>query len=144
MGLNLSGKSIFVNTAPIIYFIEEKPIFLDKLFRLFSAAEKGELFINTSIITFLEVLVLPIRLKQNDLADQYEKILFNSSGINVIDIDRRIAKKSAYIRSVYGLKTPDAIQIATAIENDADIFLTNDAEFKKINEIEILFLSQDF
>ena len=67
MGLNLSGKSIFVDTAPIIYFIEEKPIFLDKLFRLFSAAEKGELFLITSVITFLEVLVLPLRLKQNDL-----------------------------------------------------------------------------
>lgn len=33
MGLNLSGKTIFIDTAPIVYFIEERPIFLDKVSR---------------------------------------------------------------------------------------------------------------
>jgi predicted nucleic acid-binding protein len=51
-----------------------------------------------------------------------------------------IAKKAAGLRAKYGLKTPDAIQFATAIYGSADYFLTNDIRLKVVREIEIFIL----
>lgn len=44
------------------------------------------------------------------------------------------------LRVNYNLKTPDAIQLATAMENNTDVFLTNDERLKRVKEIEVLTL----
>jgi len=64
-----------------------------------SAAERGEFQIVTSMVTLIEVLVHPIRSGRAD---------------------------PARLRAIHGLRTPDAIQLATAIRNGATSFLTND------------------
>ena len=40
-----------------------------------------------------------------------------------------------------GQKTPDAIQIATAVVGGAEALITNDVNLKKVKEIEILVLN---
>ena len=40
------------------------------------------------------------------------------------------------------IRTPDAIQIATAIQNDAEFFLTNDKGFQNISNLNILILDE--
>jgi len=49
---------------------------------------------------------------------------------------------SIAFRAKYGLKTPDSIQVATAIYTSADYFLTNDIRLKAIKEIETLVLDE--
>lgn len=44
------------------------------------------------------------------------------------------------LNAKYGLKTPDSIQLATAVYSSADYFLTNDIRLKAVEEIEILVL----
>jgi len=46
------------------------------------------------------------------------------------------------LRAKYGIRTPDALQIASAIENQASIFLYNDYNLKKIKEIETSVLKE--
>ena len=58
-----------------------------------------------------------------------------------------MAEKAAELRAKYDgnglkLKTPDAIQIATGILNEAEIFLTNDTDLKQIEEIEVIVLDE--
>jgi predicted nucleic acid-binding protein len=43
--------------------------------------------------------------------------------------------KASYLRATYTLRTPDAIQLATAIYSQADFFLTNDKQLSAITEI---------
>ena len=38
------------------------------------------------------------------------------------------------------MKTPDAIQLATAIIATTDFFLTNDPALKKVKEVEVIIL----
>jgi predicted nucleic acid-binding protein len=45
-------------------------------------------------------------------------------------------------RVKYGLKTPDAVQIATAAVSGADYIITNDKKWKKIKEVHIVLLSE--
>ena len=52
----------------------------------------------------------------------------------------QVVVRAAQIRARQGLRTSDAIMIATAIESDATLAVTNDRDWKKLDEIEILLL----
>ncbi|HAH24249.1 MAG TPA: hypothetical protein DCL77_10935 [Prolixibacteraceae bacterium] len=83
-----------------------------------------------------------MRMKENQLVEQYQSILCNSPSIDIFDLTIEIAKKAAAYRAKYGLKTPDSIQIATAVDASADFFFTNDIRLKAVKEIEILVLDE--
>ncbi len=84
-----------------------------------------------------------MRLKRSDLVDQYEKILTTSPNIDIFDIDIEVSKQAAQLRVEYNLKTPDSIQLATATVNNAKVFLTNDADFKRVTGLEVLTLENN-
>jgi predicted nucleic acid-binding protein len=46
------------------------------------------------------------------------------------------------LRANYNLRTPDAIQLATAIQARATAFLTNDSFLTSVSDLEILILDQ--
>jgi predicted nucleic acid-binding protein len=144
MGLiqKLTNKIVFLDTAPLIYYIEEKQQYLPLLDKLFLANSKGRFLLKTSVVTLIEVLVEPIRQNEFLLVEQYQKILCNSPTVEILDINIEISKKSAELRAKYGLRTPDAIQLATAIYASADYFLTNDLRLKVVKEIEVLVLDE--
>ncbi len=144
MGLiqKLRDKKVFLDTAPLIYYIEENKQYSPILNKLFSDNSKGEFQFQTSVITLLEVLVLPIRMNEIQLVEQYQSILCNSPSITIFDLNIEIAKKAAEFRAKYGLKTPDSIQLATSAFASADYFLTNDIRLKAVKEIKILVLDE--
>lgn len=122
VGTGFKNKSVFIDTAPLIYFIEGHSRYQAPLKELFSFADNSELAFITSTITLIEVLVKPYMADRADIAMQYQQLLLNSPGIELYDVNSTIAIKAAKLRAEYQLKTPDAIQLATAIENNAVIF----------------------
>jgi predicted nucleic acid-binding protein len=42
----------------------------------------------------------------------------------------------------YRLRTPDAIHLATALHQGADIFLTNDHALLQVNEVPVLLIDE--
>ena len=132
----------FLDTAPLIYYIEggskHQPI-LDQLFRLNSRAKFT--FV-TSTITLLEVLVKPLRDGKSDIAQQYRDILTMAMWNEMHDITSDIAEVAAKLRAKYGFRTPDAIQIATGIATKSNYFLTNDAKLKQVTEINVVTLEE--
>jgi len=87
-------------------------------------------------------LVKPLRDGQSVLADKYKNILTKAAGIEIFDITIDLAAKAAELRAKYNLRTPDAIQIATAIDNKAAYFLTNDLRLKSVSEVKLITLSE--
>ncbi|WP_045214010.1 type II toxin-antitoxin system VapC family toxin [Desulfonatronovibrio magnus] len=135
----LSGTTIGLDTAPLIYFIEEKSPYLSVLEPFFVEMEKGSLLVSTSTITLLEVLVYPLRLGNYSLASNYKDILLNSKMITV-EISHSISERAASLRAKHNIRTPDALQISAAIETGAAYFLTNDLRLPTIPSIEIITL----
>ena len=140
MGLikQLYGKKIFLDTAPLIYFMEAESSFLSLLNELFSPLNDCKFI--TSVITLSEVLVMPFRAGKPQLAEQYKEILTMSENIDILDINIEIAKETAKIRADYSIKTPDAIQLATAKYSHVDYFLTNDLRLKSFKDLNIITL----
>jgi predicted nucleic acid-binding protein len=139
----IRGKRISIDTAPFIYFIEKNPDYINLVKPIFSEIENEEIDAVTSTITLLEVLVLPLKLKREILAEQYRDILLYTDGLFTYEISHDISEMAAKLRVKYNIRTPDAIQIATGIIHNADAFITNDISLKKVDDIKV-FALDDF
>ena len=80
--------------------------------------------------------------KGEDLGSLYREYFRDSSTIEVLAVDWPIAEEAARIRSAYRLRTPDAIQIATAIVAEADVFITNDRALVRVSEISVVLFDE--
>jgi hypothetical protein len=87
MGLiqKLSNKKVFLDTAPLTYYIEENQQYSPIPDKLFLANSKGKFLFLTSTITLIEVLVMPIRQNELQVVEQYAEILYNSLTINLME-----------------------------------------------------------
>ena len=77
----LRGAIVGLDTAPLIYFIEENPTYLPIVRRFFEAVDRGEFRAVTSVLTLTEVLIHPLRHGDHNLADQYRRILLHASQV---------------------------------------------------------------
>jgi len=136
----INGETVFIDTSPFIYFVERKPVYVDTLRPVFNAIDAGELRAITSIITYTEVLVHPFRHGNQDLAEQYETLLLETPSLTIVPFNLKLAKQTAEIRATHGLKTPDAIQWATAVRYGVKFFLTNDRSFQRFSEPHVLVM----
>jgi predicted nucleic acid-binding protein len=140
---DLDGTVVGIDTAifvSFIYFIEEHPRFLPVLDPLFEAADAGRRMLATSVLTLLEVLVVPYRAGNQVLADRYEALLTRSRGIRVIDLGREQLRAAAKLRAVTGIKTPDALQVVAALTAGCSTFLTTDRRLPRIPGLRVLQL----
>jgi predicted nucleic acid-binding protein len=137
---SLTNKIVGLDTAPLIYFVEENPIYTPLVDPFFTALDSADFQVVTSTVTLLEVLVQPFRVGDYQLASQYRDILLSQNSLAVAGMSPKIAEQAARLRASYNLRTPDAIQLATAIEAGASTFLTNDQRLTTITEIQILVL----
>ena len=138
----LHGATVGLDTAPLIYFIERHPAYLPLVRPFFVAVEDGLIRALTSTLTLTEVLIHPYRRNDADLAHQYYRILHGAPNLSMCATSAQIAADAARIRAVYGLKTPDAIQLATALSEKATAFLTNDAAIGSLPGIEVIILEK--
>ncbi len=138
---NLLGKRVFIDTAPIIYYIENHHKYRSLLDNLFELNAQGKIMFVTSSLTLMEVLVQPLRMQKPAIADKYLKILTSTSTLEIVDLTVKISKKAAELRAKYNFKTPDAIQLATALVQQCHFFLTNDDQLK-IDEIKSIVINK--
>ncbi len=137
----ITGRLVAFDTAPLIYYIEENRNYLPLVADLFEAIDNGSARGMTSVLTLQEVLVKPLRDGRADIADKYRQILTDSLNITLYPIGEAICETAAQLRSRYAwLRTPDALQIATALNYQAEIIITNDERWQRLSEIDVTVL----
>lgn len=125
-------RKVAIDSNCFIYLIEGSA-YAESLMELFQKVEQGELEAVTSTLTYTEVLTEPYKSKDNQLIEEYRATLRHFPHLRFRSMDMAVADRSAQYRVQYGLKTPDAIQLATAVLEEADVFITNDQDFKKVD-----------
>lgn len=138
-------KKVFVDTAPFIYFIEKNvnnPQYYDKVKNFFACGyNSGKEFI-TSVITMEEYFVFPYRNNNYSYIDMFNRLVATTN-MEIIEVDKEIAKKAAQIRAEYkGFKAMDAIQLAVACIMGCDLFLTNDKQLRQFKEIKCITVDE--
>jgi predicted nucleic acid-binding protein len=135
----LYGKTVALDTAPLIYFVEATPMFTERVQPFFEALARAEFKVLTSTLTITEALVKPVRHGQLDKIAVFKEIL--ERHIRVVPATTQIAELAARLRAAHNLQTPDAIQVATALDQKADFFLTNDVKLSRLQQPQVLVLA---
>ncbi|MDP3029690.1 MAG: PIN domain-containing protein [Deltaproteobacteria bacterium] len=134
-------NTIFIDTAPVIYYIEAHPQFGSLAKEVVDSFQSGRLSAFSSVITLTEVLPKPIEVGNEKLARKFAEFLKYGRNISLIEISTDVAERAGKLRGQYpGIRTIDAIQISVAIDVGADVFLTNDKKLKQIKELKVLVL----
>ena len=130
-----------VDTSIFIYLLEEHPRFLPLVMPMFESADAGARQLVTSTLTLLEVLVVPYRSGDMQLAERYERTLSHSRGVTMIPLTRNQLRAAAQLRALTGMRTPDALQIAAALGGGCQTFVTNDRRLADVPGLRIVQLS---
>ncbi len=133
-------RKLFLDTAPVIYFVERNPQYLPYVRVVFEHVRDSLLTAVTSPVTLAECLVRPYRLGQTELQQEFIDLMTGIEGIEFVEIDQTLALQAAQIRARYNLQLPDAFQIAVALAAGCEAFLTNDVIFRRVTELQVLVL----
>lgn len=63
-------------------------------------------------------------------------------GLTVASADTVVMERMSDLRVHYGIPTPDAIHLGTALAHGAGAFVTNDARLQRVTEMDVLLLSE--
>lgn len=138
----LKGNRIYLDTNIWIYALEDVAEYRESLTALFEAARERSLMIITSELMLAKTLVTSV--KAGDTAKQkaYTEAITATNSTNAVPVSRSILLEAARIRGSTKLKLPDAIHAATAIASECTTFLTNDKQFRTVEGLHTLLMSQ--
>ena len=140
MGLidDVGRGPVAIDTAILIYFIEEESRFLPHILPLFKEADAGDRVLVTSELTLLEVLVVPYRVGNRQLAERYEALLTRSRGMRMVPLTRDQLRAAAQLRATSGVKVPDALQLVAAMGAGCQVFVTNDRRLPQVPGLRVV------
>jgi predicted nucleic acid-binding protein len=126
---------LLIDTAPIVYVIEDHPE-LAAIFRpVFERHEAGQVRFAVTTITLAEVLTGPLSVADEALAARYRATL---KSWFVVDLDSEIAEGAARLRATLKLKLGDAVQVASALAVNADALVTHDRDFSRLESLRVI------
>jgi predicted nucleic acid-binding protein len=137
-----SQRRIALDTSILIYHMEANARYLALADAVFSWIEKAGHEAVTSTITMTELLVPSYRDKDEDRVDEFYGLLSTYPNLRWIPPDLETADLAAQLRATYRLRTPDALQAATALRAQATGFVTNDPVFARIEGFKTAVLDQ--
>lgn len=137
-------RIIGIDTSIFIYHFEANPKYLAYTSEILEGIQNGLWHGVTSVITLMEINVPPLRLGHHVAAQNYEALLANFPNLQLIDMNRDIARKAAQLRAEFNLRPADAIHIATSMTNKATAWISNDKSHQKLAEDIQIFLLNDF
>ncbi len=134
--------TIYLDTSPVIYSVEKIVPYVDLMAPVWQSAKSGAIQLVSSQLLLLETLIKPVRDSDSKLESIYRQLLTESKEFQLQPIDLSVLEQAIQLRSEVGLKTPDAIHVATAILAKCDLFVTNDLAFKRVFQLEVSVLNE--
>jgi predicted nucleic acid-binding protein len=136
----IAGGKVYFDTNIFIYLINDTPDLAAPSVGLLDACAQGVIQGLTGDLTLAELLVQPF--KRNDAAAValVRELLIDDGAVNLLGHDRSAFERAAALRARYGLKMPDALHIATALQAGATCLISNDRQFPLIADLECVNL----
>lgn len=138
---HLKGKRVYFDTNTIIYFLEQHEPYFEVVAPIFDMIGTGDISAFTGNITIVELLIKPIRDKNNALIQDIKSLLFDADIFTLIDSSRAIFLQAAEIGGNNGLRSADALHFSSAVEANCTYFLTNDRGFTSAHGVEVVLLA---
>lgn len=123
---------VCLDSSILIYHLEDMQPYSDLTETIFERIVEGIPKAILSTISITELLVQPFATGREDHVLAFENFLLTFPNISLIPPSYFIAKEGARLRARYGVRTPDALLLATALAEKSEAFLTNDARLKPL------------
>lgn len=133
-------RIIGIDSAPFIYLFESHARFGPLAEEVLGAIQSGAYTGVSSVLTLLEMTVKPLQLGRVRVAREYEMLLLGFPNLRIIDINRDVCRRAAALRASYGVRTPDALQVAASLHAGATAFVTNDVRLRRVRDLEVVIL----
>jgi len=125
-------KKVGLDSSILIYHLEDIEPYANLTENIFATVAEGFLRAVLSTVSVTELLVQPFAAGRQDRIGAFERFLFSLPNTELKSPDYPIAREAARLRSQYKLRTPDALLIATSINEKADAFITNDGRLRPL------------
>jgi predicted nucleic acid-binding protein len=135
-------NKIALATSVSIYQVEANARYLPLTDHIFSWLERPDSTAVTSTITMTELLVRPYRDAGDQRVDEILGLLTTFPNLDWIAPTLEIADLAARFRALHRLRTPDALQAATAAHARVTGLIANDAVFARVPAFETLVLDR--
>lgn len=130
---------IYFDTSAFIYSAERIEPYHTLLEPVWRQAQDGQFTIVSSELVIAETLAKPLR-EGDTLIEQLFRALFHADEVRLIQTTRPVWEGVARLRASTRLKTPDAVHAVTALHADCTLFVTNDADFRRVEELPVVVL----
>ena len=135
-------RLIALDTSIFIYQLEAIGRYFPLTDAIFAWLELPGSRAVTSTLTMTELLTQPYRNSDQERVDRIFGMLSIYPNLDWIAPSLEIAALAARLRALHRLKTPDAVQAATAVHARATGLITNDAAFERVDAFETLILDR--
>jgi len=136
------ARSVLIDTSLWIYHLEGHAQFAEAADQILEQLELGRFRGYCSELVLLELLVKPLLLQRQDIADEYETLLNHFPHLELIPISRSILLGAAELRAQHKLPNADAIMLATARDCGVAAVVTNDARWRRVSGPRIVLISE--
>ena len=130
---------IYLDASGFIYSVERIEPYSALLEPMWRQAQAGQFTITSSDLVVLETLVKPLR-EGDKVLERIFMELFDANEISLIPATRHLWQEAALLRAETGLKTPDALHAATALYTECTLFVTNDNDFRRVEDLPVIVL----
>jgi len=132
--------TVCLDTVIFIYAFERHPRFGPAAQAIFRAVAAGEFEACASVLVAGEVLTGVNKAGDDELLLRYRDLFQRFPGLTMVDADLAVMEQMAALRAAFGLPTPDAIHLATALVQETPVFLTNDLHLERVSALRVLTL----
>ena len=134
-------RRVALDTNAVIYYLQVVSPYWELVQHLFRMMERGLMVGTISTVVEAEVLVKPLHEGDQEFVDQAGLFFRAFPNMIIRAVDRGVAQRSAMVRAQTGLQLPDAMIVATALEERCDAIIGNDISMAAhITEIPYLLL----
>jgi len=137
-----ASGNVYLDANGFIYSIERIDPYRSLLDALWQTISSGQITVVTSELTLPEVLVKPLKVGDATTATLFRTVLQHTPDVRMLPITQPILEEAAKLRATPGLRTPDAIHVATALLHGCALIVTNDSTFRRIPNLPVAVLHE--
>ena len=134
-----TAGSVYIDANAIIYSVERIEPYRELLAPMWQEAGAGRFTLASSELVVLETLIKPLR-DSNARLEMLFRSVFAATEMELIPATLTVWEDAARIRAATGLKTSDALHAATALSAGCALFVTNDSDFRRVQDLPIVVL----
>lgn len=126
------GSRILLDSVSIVYYLERNPRYYAAAAEWMERVNGGQLTAAASVLLLSEVLVPAYRAGNAAAARQARAALQRIPNLELVQVTAAVSDVAARLRAAHNLRTPDALHVATALNQEVDWLVTNDHRLRRV------------